>query len=91
MSINEERAIITARRFAEASYRDSEFQLRIGDASARLENGGFGHDYLGLGSSCWSVLFNLVRLDESIAVMDPCHVIVLVDAETERAVWFPVL
>lgn len=91
MTINEERAIITARRFAEASYRDSEFQLRIGDASARLENGGFGHDYLGLGFSYWSVLLNLVGLDEGVATMDPDHVIVLVDAETERAVWFPVL
>lgn len=91
MSINEERAISVARSFAEAAYQDSKFQLRIGDATARFENGGFGHDVLGIGFAHWSVLFDLVALDEKIAVMDPDHVIVLVDAETERTVWFPVM
>jgi len=91
MSINEERAISVARSFAEATYRDSKFQLGIGDASARFENGGFGHEVLGLGFAHWSVLFDLVALDENVAVMDPDHVIVLVDAETERTVWFPVM
>jgi hypothetical protein len=91
MSISEERAISVARSFAETAYRDSEFQFRIGDASARFENGGFGHDVLGLGFAHWSVLFDLVALDENVAVMDPDHVIVLVDAETERTVWFTVM
>jgi hypothetical protein len=91
MSINEERAIAVARDFAEAAYRDSKFQLRIGDANASFENGGFGHEVLGLGFTYWSVLFDLIALDENVAVMDPNHVIVLVDAETERAVWFPVM
>lgn len=91
MSINEDRAISLARSFAEAAYQDSKFQLRIGDASARFENGGFGHNVLGLGFTYWSVLFDLVSLDENVAVMDPAHVIVLVDAETERTVWFPVM
>ncbi|WP_143132887.1 hypothetical protein [Pseudoduganella namucuonensis] len=91
MSINEERAISVARNFAEAAYLDSKFQLRIGDASARFENGGFGHDVLGLGVAYWSVLFDLVSLDENVAVINPDHVIVLVDAETERTVWFPAM
>jgi hypothetical protein len=91
MSISEERAISVARKFAEAAYRDSKFHLAIGEASARFENGGFGHNVLGLGFAHWSVLFDLIALDESIAVMDPNHVIVLVDAETERTVWFPVM
>jgi len=91
MSISEERAIALARTFAEAAYRASKFGLRIGDASARFENGGFGHEFLNLGFAYWSVLFNLVSLDENVAVMDPDHVIVLVDAETERTVWFPVM
>jgi hypothetical protein len=91
VTIHEERAIAVARSFAEAAYQGSKFQLRIGDASARLENGGFGHEVLGLGFAYWSVLFNLIALDESVAVMDPDHVIVLVDAETERTVWFPLM
>lgn len=91
MSINEEQAISVARRFAESEYRNSKFQFRIGDASARFEKGGFGHEVLGIGFFHWSVLFNLVGLDEKVAVMDPDHVIVLVDAETERAIWFPVM
>ena len=91
MSINEERALLVARSFAEAAYRDSKFQLSIGGASARFENGGFGNEVLGLGFAHWSVLFDLVAIDENVAVMDPDHVIVLVDAETERTVWFPVM
>lgn len=89
MSITEEQAISVARRFAESEYQNSKF--RIGDASARFEKGGFGHDVLGIGFFHWSVLFNLVGFDEKIAVMDPDHVIVLVDTETERAIWFPVM
>lgn len=80
-----------ARSFAEAAYRDSKFQLGMGEASARFENGGFGHEFLGLGFAYWSVLFNLVAFDAKVAVMDPDHVIVLVDAESERTVWFPVM
>jgi hypothetical protein len=91
MTITEERAISVARSFAEAAYRDSKFQLHIGDASARFENGGFGHEVLGLGFAHWSVLINLVGLDRNVAVMDPDHVIVLVDAKTEKAVWFPAM
>jgi len=91
VNIKEERAIAVARAFAEAAYRDSKFQLRIGDANARFENGGFGREVLGLGVTYWSVLFDLIALDENVAVMDPDHVIVLVDAETERTVWFPVM
>ncbi|KRB87075.1 hypothetical protein [Duganella sp. Root198D2] len=91
MSISKERAISVARNFANAEYRDSKFGLRIGEAHARFENGGFGHNVLGLGFAHWSVLFDLVALDGMVAVMDPNHVIVLVDAETERAVWFPVM
>jgi len=73
MGINEERAVLVARSFAEGAYRDSKIQLGIGDASARFENGGFGHEVLGLGFAHWSALFDLVALDENVAVMDPDH------------------
>lgn len=91
MSISEERAIILARKFAESEYLKRDVLLRLGDASARLERGGFGHDFLGLGFSYWSILFNIVNADSAIAVMDPDHLIVLVDAKSEKSVWFPVM
>jgi hypothetical protein len=91
MSISEERAIIVAREFAESKYSKRNALLRLGDASARLERGGFGHDFLGLGFSYWSILFNIMNVDSTIAVMDPDHLIVLVDATSEKSVWFPVM
>ena len=91
MSITKERAISIAKKFAESEYRNTEFPLRLGDAQARLERGGFGHNVLGLGLSYWSIVFDLVNLDSNVAVMDPDHLIVLVDAESEKPVWFPLM
>ena len=91
MSISEERAIFVASKFAESEYRKRNLLLRLGDASARLEEGGFGHDVLGLGFSYWSILFNIVNSDSTVAVMNPDHLIVLVDAKSEKSVWFPVM
>lgn len=91
MGINEKAALSIAREFAAKEYKDSRFPLQLGEASIRLEQGGFGHTYLGLGESYWSVLFNLKAPDPSVAVMDPDHVIVLVDSESGGAVWFPVM
>lgn len=91
MCITEKQAIFIAREFAESEYSNKEFPLRLGDANARLESGGFGHDILGLGLSYWSILFNLVSFDSNVAVMNPDHLIVLVDAESGMPVWFPVM
>lgn len=91
MSIGKERAIFLAREFAETGFRKKKTQLRLGSANALLETGGFGHERLGLGISYWSVLFQLLNADSSIATMDPDHVIVLVDAQSETTVWFPLM
>jgi hypothetical protein len=91
MNISEERAIFVAREFAQSEYRKRHARLVLGDASARWEDGGFGHDVLGLGFSYWSILFNIVSSDSNVAVMDPDHLIVLVDAKSEKSVWFPVM
>jgi hypothetical protein len=91
MNINQQEAISIAREFAAKEYECSQFPLLIGEVNARLEHGGFGHKYFGLSESHWSILFNLKSLDPNVAVMDPDHLIVLVDSNSGRAVWFPVM
>lgn len=93
MNISAERAIELAREFAEAGIRRNKQGLMLGPepAHATLEQGGFAHDHLGMGFQYWSILFDLVNRDPNVAVMDPDHVIVLVDAESGTLAWFPVM
>jgi hypothetical protein len=91
MNINEQAALSIAREFAAKEYKDSKFPLLLGEASVHLEQGGLGHGYFGLSKNYWSILFNLENSASNETVVDPDHVIVLVDSESGKAIWFPVM
>ena len=91
MKILETEALRIAREFAISEYKDSKFPLKLNDANITLEVGGIGHSVLGLNECYWSVLFSLGSEDPNVAVVDPDHVIILVDSESGKAVWLPLM
>jgi hypothetical protein len=91
MKICEEKALELAKEFAEAEYDGSEWPLNTDDCDIKLCKGGFGESYLGMSHEHWSVIISTHSNDPNVAVMDPDHVIVLVDSESGKAKWFPIM
>ena len=90
MTVSEDQAVQIARDFIQANYRLGDWPVPQALSSVRLDRGGFPTDFLGLGEEYWSLIFNL-ELPPGIAAMDPDFVIVLVDAQSGKPAWFPVL
>ncbi len=91
MSINKDTALAIAKEFAKREYKNTCSQLLPESAEARLETKGVGHAHLGINEHYWSVLFALASTDPEVAVMTPDYVIVIVDAETGKSLWMPVM
>ena len=91
MKINESKALEIAKSFALTEYEGTDWPLDINDTQIKLNNGGYGHDFMGLSEAHWSIIISTKNSDPNVAVMDPDHVIVMVDSESGEAKWFPVM
>ena len=91
MALSQEKVIELAREFVRGEYSGSQWKVFL-EKPLSIEKcqGGFGSDVLGMGHHHWSIMFQ-TETPEGTAVIDPDHVIVLVDDTTGRAVWFPVM
>jgi hypothetical protein len=91
MALSKENVIKLARDFVRGEHSGSKWKVFL-EKPLSIEKcqGGFGSDVLGMGHHHWSVMFG-IETPEGTAVMNPDHVIVMVDDETGRTVWFPVM
>jgi hypothetical protein len=91
MPLSETQALDAARDFVQHERRSETRERVLLEKPLGVERrvGGYGTDHLGLGSEYWKFVFQTERADGT--VLDPDVVIVFVDAETARAVWFPTL
>lgn len=87
MKIEEKEALELAKKFALEEYQDTEWPLNVDDTSIKLSHG----TWFGLSDPHWSVVISTKIDDPNVAVVDPDHVIVLVDTETGETKWFPVM
>ncbi|RYG85240.1 MAG: hypothetical protein EON58_23245 [Alphaproteobacteria bacterium] len=88
MSISEHRAVEIATAFVKAHGETGAYAVSPRAPSVSREVGGPSSKLFGVGENYWSVLFDLETPAD--AVVDPDHVIVLVDALTGKPVWFPI-
>ena len=91
MKLKKEEALEIAKSFALKEYDNTDWPLNVNDTNIRLVKGDFGSNSLGLSEEHWSIVISTKNNDPSVAVMDPDHVIVLVDSFTGEAKWFPVM
>jgi hypothetical protein len=91
MPLSETQALDAAREFVRHERRGETREHVLVEKPLRAERcvGGYGTDHLGLGREYWSFVFQTEQADGT--VLDPDTVIVFVDTETARTVWFPTL
>jgi hypothetical protein len=91
MALSEIQALGVAREFVRHKRAGETRERVLLERPLKTErcSGGYGTDHMGLGRDYWSFMFQTEQVDGT--VMDPDVVIVFVDAETSRAVFFPVL
>lgn len=87
MKIEEKQALEIAKSFAKSEYEDTDWPLDLNDVSIKLSYG----NWAGMSDPHWSVIISTKSTDPNVAVVDPDHVIVLVDQNTGRTEWFPVM
>ena len=91
MALSEAQALDVAREFVRDQRRGETRESVLLDRPLKAErcSGGYGTDHMGLGRDSWSFGFETEQTDG--VVVCPDVVIVFVDAESSRAVFFPVL
>lgn len=91
MTLSETQALNVARDFVRDRRRGETRESVLLDRPLKTErcSGGYGTDHMGLSRDYWSFVFQTKQTNGT--VLDPDIVIVFVDAETSRAVFFPVL
>ena len=89
MTVSQSQATEIARDFIRANQRPGDWPASHTPSSVNLDRGGFPSEFLGLGKEYWSLVFSL-ELPSDI-VMTPDFVIVLVDVQTGKPAWFPVM
>ena len=87
MKIKKEEALRLAKEFAIKEYQDTDWPLNVSETSIKLSSG----SWYGLSDPHWSIIISTKVDDPNVAVVDPDHVIVLVDTETGEPKWFPVM
>ncbi|GAA6140040.1 hypothetical protein NBRC116583_37870 [Arenicella sp. 4NH20-0111] len=87
MKIEKDEALRLAKEFATQEYKNTDWPLNVNDISIKLSNG----SWFGLSDRHWSVIISTKCDDPNVAVIDPDHVIVLVDTETGETKWFPIM
>ena len=89
MTVSKDQAIQIATDFVQQHQKSDPYPLRLETQTVRHCRGGYGTDSLGMGATYWSVMFELATPDD--VVVCPGEVIVLVDEESGRAAFHPLL
>ncbi|WP_416397413.1 hypothetical protein [Allohahella sp. A8] len=87
MKIDEHQALELAKKFALDAYQDLDCPLNLQDINIKLSQG----TGRGLSNPHWTVTISTTIDNPAVAVRDPDHVIVLVDAETGDTQWLPIM
>jgi hypothetical protein len=87
MKIEKQEALELAKNFALEEFQDTVWPLNVNDISIKLNHS----TWFGLSDPHWSVVISTKVDDPNVAVIDPDHVIVLVDTETGETMWFPAM